>query len=132
MINGSLKSGLMSRKEGRMAIVEQETPVVKPLIQPDSVLIDALRLIRQGWCQGTEYWANKGVEHYCVMGAIMFAADVYTEEERFDAEEKLRKSLGFAPRIFGQLSPIARWNDDPKRTKDEVMDALERAAYFER
>lgn len=70
---------------------------------------------------------------YCLLGAArhhLFSTESVALAEvlsRFTAaDELLSNALGFPERGY-----IVRWNDDPKRTKEEVVDfLLERAKHW--
>ena len=75
------------------------------------------RLERWGWCQGRTI---NGTER-CVFGAIRTAAS---------GNEKLMKAaLWRVADANPEITPvgIAYWNDEPGRTKDQVIEALRRA-----
>ena len=82
------------------------------------VLLHAASMIkRKGWIQG-EFKNARGV---CVIGAIQEAAwDLNaTDRTRAVVLRRLRKVTA---------DYIAEWNDDPLRTKREVLAALRKAA----
>lgn len=102
---------------------------------PKQVLQDARRLIEEkGWIQGL-YHSERG---YCVSGAIYQAggwrcvvyqtnsAEAYqtNSAEALVAADRawsaLQKEIGFAQSIAG-------WNDEPGRTKEEVLATFDRA-----
>ena len=79
-------------------------------------LLAAAQYIRHyGWCQEQTIAENGAV---CLVGAVHFCGD---EKEYPNTElEKLGIALG---------TPwIADWNDDPSRTKEEVIAVLEKVA----
>lgn len=93
---------------------------------PNQILLDAAtRLETHGWIQGAYAKDSFGkigrvqsipapqLRETCVIGALI-AVDAYGELE------VLRESLG--------VIAVADWNDDPKRTKSEVIAALRKAA----
>lgn len=84
-------------------------------------LLDAADYIeKHGWCQGEVFGPDDAV---CAIGAIMATAT----------------NLGILDRAAGLLARyldigidrVARWNDDPSRTKDQVISALREAAISE-
>lgn len=96
----------------------------------------AVRLLEKyGWIQGRLGGAKTG---FCSIGAInaatsrnYFAAD----DKRFDPVQFVyrhraacRALIEAAEIPFGQ---VADWNDDPERTKDEVLEAFRRAIEAE-
>jgi hypothetical protein len=90
------------------------------------VLIQAKAIIERGWCQGTYAIDNDGhpvdfdsqkAVAWCIRGATcLIAPDGY--HNRYGAHE-LIKSI--------TITPISQWNDEPGRTKEEVLDVLTQA-----
>ena len=79
------------------------------------VLEQAAELIRRhGWVQRKYGTTGEG---YCIIGAIIA---VPKHESGYPAIEALREELG------GQS--VMLWNDTEGRTKEEVLELLERAA----
>lgn len=85
------------------------------------LLIDAAHLIlERGWNHGAVLNCRGGM---CLMGAVIVAiTDVTSEwdEGFYLAQDVLRKTIKFRS--------LAAWNDNPRRTADEVIDALYEAA----
>jgi len=84
---------------------------------------------RDGWHQGHYYIPGEGV---CAIGAFAQATGLRhpdIEDRGFGPRRALAGHLGFDPDYAG---PIIRWNDAPERTKQEVLDALRKAAKHER
>lgn len=73
-----------------------------------------------GWRQGEQGgWGASA----CLVGALVEATGhewPLTAEARITAEDVLE--LG--PMVESELVPLAKWNDDPTRTKDEVINTL--------
>jgi predicted Fe-S protein YdhL (DUF1289 family) len=69
-------------------------------------LIAGRRLIENGWCQG----AMRSRDGVCAVGAIGFHAD---------ALRVLQLALG--------RDSIARWNDEPATTREDVLGLYDRA-----
>lgn len=88
-----------------------------------ALIVAAEILETEGWTQGTSRDAEG---HFCAIGAIdeavvrNFHADWTLQS---DAAQRFRKHLN--------ISGIARWNDDPDRTADEVVTELRAAAEYE-
>lgn len=103
-----------------MAIVEHE-PQVEPkeLDEIGAILMRAADLLRGevGWCQGQ---VADAAGNRCVLGALVVAS-IETDKPHLwkMSAAALRRSLGRAPSV---------WNDQSGRTKEEVIEALERAA----
>jgi hypothetical protein len=114
----------------RPEVIEPPAPVEEPnpLDETGEVLLRAAEIVRRGWTQ-CRRWQAKGVVSprvsYCIAGALGVATvgdpDVSVEATPMRRPmERLWDHLG--------RNPIG-WNDTPGRTKDEVAEALERAAY---
>ena len=82
-------------------------------------------LEQKGWCQGVFAKDREGesvlphspcAEQFCMLGAL---GAVYRDEEYLSATDCLRRTLG--------ETSLTAWNDDPTRTKAEVIAALKRA-----
>lgn len=86
------------------------------------VLLDAADLIEEkGWIQGANWRPGLG---YCVFGAIN---KVTQNDLAFsDAVGRVLTEIGRLNQPW--TGGIARWNDEPGRTKDEVLAALRKAA----
>lgn len=92
----------------------------------DETLDKAADLIeRDGWCQGV---LRTATGEHCALGAIVetiagggitdraLAQSVWTNPDVIDARNALYETIG--------NKTIANWNDEPKRTKTEVVAAL--------
>lgn len=93
------------------------------------VLQGARAKIVQGWCQDTaaKDAHGKGVMvadpeacSWCVLGAI-WSCTAYGSDVELAAEDTFRRVLP------GSYASIRLWNDRPKRTKEEVLRAFDRA-----
>jgi hypothetical protein len=95
----------------------------KDLPAGNLVLLEAADLLRErGWCQ--HFLSDGG--RFCAEGAIRKAAEgtlAKTSLKFIQARGLLKKHLG--------AKYIAVWNDDPRRTKKQVIEALEAAAWSE-
>lgn len=105
-----------------------ESPAVQaPVSNPRDALLRAADLIEErGWCQNHSAIDAAGVEcvypeavAFCAGGAINYVADI---ETYYTACDLLDKAVG-----MGDLGYIT-WNDDPERTKAEVVARLREAA----
>jgi hypothetical protein len=86
--------------------------------------------INFGWCQGS-FWRRNGkptnlyrggvdVEAHCLKGALIGATALMSERKAmYDA---LHKVLG-----LGDEDDLANWQDDPARTKEEVLAVIKKA-----
>ena len=86
------------------------------------VLIKAKTLIEQrGWCQ-KEQISMTGA--YCIVGAIRyhkFFPELFLDSFlHHDASVRFWKANGL-------FCPVTQWNDDIHRTKQEVLDAFDKA-----
>ncbi len=110
---------------------EPKVEVVKPPLTPcQQHLLDAAEYIRTwGWYQGGLFLGHKA----CLLGAI-YASAGYADLARArtpnisHAIEKERKAV----ERYLDRGNIASWNDEPGRTKEEVIAALEGAAHVYR
>lgn len=85
-------------------------------------LLKAAALIEEeGWCRG-KYLNADGQR--CVLGAL---SDV-TADLPVDADRRLRRAINHLKRGLNITVALVEWNDDPRRTKDEVFAALHAAA----
>lgn len=107
------------------AVIEDPKVLVQPepLAAPDPVLLRAAEILRErGFCQGP--WRVGGP--LCTAGAVGQAA----EELGIVRPEMEARLLRLAGALGGSAFPdVHSWNDAPGRTADEVVEALERAAY---
>lgn len=102
------------------------------------VLLRARQLIEGGWCKGryhltaeeqkrkpqygfVEDWLNTDDDRYCTIGAIRQAAfDIGYQGNIAPIIERVR--------VASRANiPVSRWNDQPQRTKTEVLEAIDRA-----
>jgi hypothetical protein len=85
-----------------------------------------------GWVQGVLYGPGSRV---CAMGALRRTLGT-PDPERLPEEPlvALLDGAGIAPDECDEelTAVVAGWNDDPARTKQEVLDAFRRAARVER
>lgn len=98
---------------------------------------------RLGWCKGS---AVNNLGQVCAMGALYTATGVYDLEgepyqQEVSSEMHHRLWLGRAlggilyrhlAQQYPWLEMVTIWNDDPRRTKDEVTTALRTVAKEQR
>jgi hypothetical protein len=99
---------------------EGEVKVQEPWRQ---ILIGAADALEQhGWIQGA-LQTNRG---RCVLGAIGANWGLTTDADKCDAAAKFLAHIN----LLSQDDPwgLAAWNDEPGRTKGEVVTALREAA----
>ena len=101
-----------------------------------ATLRDASHLVRKGWVQGVFARNERGSEvpplnpdacQFCMGGAIWRAASTV-------GDLAIRQQLEVAARaqVLRAITPgssISGWNDDKRRTKPEVVEALRNAIY---
>jgi hypothetical protein len=102
--------------------------------QVADLLDDAADLLeRDGWIVGAMFVAGMG---RCALGAI--DRRDYTTGLRFKARDALRRVIGadmeqdYCLSQVVRARQVAKWNDTPGRTKQQVLDALRLAAKRER
>lgn len=102
------------------------------------VLLRAYELIESGWCKGryhltpeeqnrkSQYgfvvdYNNTNVDRYCLVGAIRQAVyDVGYQGNIALIIERIRVASGLKEQV-------STWNDQPQRTKSEVLSVIDRA-----
>lgn len=80
--------------------------------------------IAQGWCQGMARLYNEDCKPiaYCCLSALY---DADSSDRGYD------QTRGILPRAIGS-NAIIGWNDSPSRTKEEVLEAFDRAIEIAR
>lgn len=96
-----------------MTVIEHEA--IETPVEPDPVLLRALEVVRAGWCQRS-FTGPGGTR--CLVGALISATTAPT------SIHEVVQWIGFA-----DVDKAIVWNDTPGRTKEEVMELLERKAY---
>jgi hypothetical protein len=87
------------------------------------------RIETDGWCQGSlgvHPKSTRGLS-VCLLGAI----GIYQVRGSYfaptpDVEEAKRLLAEMIPRCGDEQHSLFMWNDDPQRTRDEVIDLLKR------
>lgn len=99
---------------------------------PKQNLVSARQLIiDSGWCQRAfkKYQLNSDMKHvplYCAYGALETA--IINNEGGLNDQDYKATICYFKQAIaVDQNKPISVWNDDPNRTKQQVIDAFDRA-----
>jgi hypothetical protein len=90
-------------------------------------LDEARALIEKGWTQGD--YADEQRTCFCIYGAIQQTLYGDPEESVVGRTEEVMVDL--LKRATGSCALVA-WNDAPKRTQAEVIDAFKRAAELAR
>lgn len=80
-------------------------------------ILDALRklkgILEVGWCQGTDWKMTDEGECYCLHAAMVTLGSVWLD---------LLEPLGFQ-----SVDDLILWNDDPLRTKKEILTRIDSA-----
>jgi hypothetical protein len=104
-----------------------------------TALIEARRLINNGWIQKMFArnaqghmcgWNSEEAKSYCSIGAIYKASNwskTYNTGLCFDVFNALSDHIGIERYGQGPAECIVFFNDAPKRTKAEVLDAFDKA-----
>jgi len=101
---------------------------------PEHILVRARELVAYGWCQGADAhdqdgepvppWSEKA-RQWSLLGALVAAVDLPSEPGSLTLGP-LRRALGALADIIEEPL-LAAWNDDPRRTQEEVVRTLEAA-----
>jgi hypothetical protein len=92
--------------------------VTVPLNDVQKALVEARALIERGWCQNT---AHDDMGNHCMLGAVGFVTDHISGSYMFNVVRQVCDAVG------GDAAAVVAWNDDPSRTKAEVLNAFDRA-----
>ena len=115
------------------------------------ILLKSASLLEEGWCQGHLFGDTNGNAMYiyfslfcnanfedvvarCAIGAIHQATEQLIpftdvpEQHPRRYRNKLVTDLETHLRLLMNRHSLASWNDDPKRTKEEVIDLFRKAA----
>src|SRR6267154_2742027 len=91
------------------------------------VLCDTRALLEQGWCQGAaRRLCSDGSMAYCVGRALHVALGGYDSKSKLDYV-RISNIVARAALPFGTIHDIPGWNDDPGRTKKEVLAVMDKA-----
>ena len=92
----------------------------KELNYSTQALIKARDLLEGGWCQRHGCKTDQdGNMSYCIEGSIVFSTDYNDDEILKIVEGVIRDNT--------TSRYIRIWNDDPERTKEEVLDMMDKA-----
>jgi hypothetical protein len=105
------------------------------------MLTGARRFVDAGWCQGAHARDDAGLEvpswseearAWSLLGALLASWHRQDSQENGNVAAHLidAHALGHATEVLGNVIgnvSLERWNDDPGRSRAEVIDALERA-----
>lgn len=83
--------------------------------------VKAKQFIENGWCQGHSRLKSEGKVSICAETALASCINHTPSylKDLFQLNEHFRKA--------NNIGIIFEWNDDPSRTKDEVLAAFDRA-----
>jgi hypothetical protein len=103
---------------------------------PERILARARQLVAYGWCQGAEArdgdggstnaWSPLAVR-WSLLGALVAAVDLPPDPPAAYLGP-LRRALAALAEVMDEAS-LARWNDAPERTRDDVLAIVEAAQY---
>ena len=108
-----------------------EVQAPEKLVEPDPVLLRAAEIVRERWCQhgwhpdGAD---TRGINTRCAGNAIVEAEGRFQDGAPTWTDGQRRFSLAMGWGDWG-ATRMFLWNDTPGRTREEVAEALERAAY---
>jgi hypothetical protein len=103
---------------------------------PARILMRARELLAYGWCQGAEARDADGVStnawsplavQWSLLGALVAAIDLPPDPPSTYLGP-LRRALASLAEVIDEAS-LARWNDEPERTQDDVVAIVEAAQY---
>lgn len=103
---------------------------VRGITGGDALREAALVLKTRGWIQGRD----RNEDGYCLVGALIQARVVHLDlfpearQEVLDAHSEAYNRLYLELADADYNDSITGWNDAPERTKDEVVELLERVA----
>ncbi len=106
-----------------------------------AMVSDARRLVKRGWCQGAHARDKAGFEvpswseearSWSLLGALLSSWHRQDSQAAADVVAHLADAhaLGEATEVLGQVvgtAALDRWNDATKRTRAEVVAAMDRA-----
>ena len=106
-----------------------------------AMVSEARRLVKRGWCQGAHARDRAGAEvpswseearAWSLLGALLTSWHRQDAQDDADVVAHLADAhaLGEATEVLGQVvgtAALDRWNDSPKRTKKDVLAAMDGA-----
>lgn len=79
-----------------------------------------------GWCQfEIRHRDSEEITAYCAIGALYAATNLEFNKDFRSAQRVLENLL--PPNGIFRISSVVMFNDDPDRTKDEILDLFDRA-----
>lgn len=106
-----------------------------------AMVSEARRLVKSGWCQGAHARDRTGLEvpswseearSWSLLGALLTSWHVQDSQHDADVVAHLADAhaLGEATQVLGEVvgtASLERWNDAAKRTKKDVVTAMDGA-----
>jgi hypothetical protein len=106
-----------------------------------AMMREARRLVKSGWCQGAHARDRAGLEvpswseearSWSLLGALLSSWHRQDSQDDADVVSQLAEAhaLGEATEVLGELvgtAALDRWNDSAKRTKKDVVAAMDGA-----
>ena len=101
-----------------------DDPIVRRLEEGKQVILN------QGWCQ---YIRVDGLNRVCLLGAYTGNCDIETVSHTTQAAIEALQNL--IPSRYGYTHPwsrVAMWNNEDGRTKEQVLELIDRAIATQR
>jgi hypothetical protein len=106
-----------------------------------AMVSEARRLVNKGWCQGAHARDDTGTEvpswseearSWSLLGALLASWHLQDSQDDADVVAHLADAhaLGEATEVLGEVvgtAALDRWNDADKRTRKDVVAAMDRA-----
>jgi hypothetical protein len=101
--------------------VEDKSSGETPVDDIGRLILQAAELIeRKGWCQ---FKTSNALGEHCLVGAVCAL------NYQYDAAFARIGRFALANGIWTEETGFGKWNDDPSRTKQDVVNLLRAAAY---
>jgi len=102
-----------------------------------ATLIEARKLISQGWTQGCYHDVDDGLNCYCLAGAVgtvdAASAKLVKGRVNFVFYSRSKSIVALSACLGGRgggqdaVDLVTEWNDTPGRTQEEVLALIDRA-----
>jgi hypothetical protein len=99
------------------------------------ILARAQQLVAQGWCQSVDARDGRGARSapwsrdarsWSVLGALVASAGVGPDVSAHLSDAALGQAVALLARA-ANVQSLQAWNDDPARTREDVLEAFDRA-----
>ena len=90
------------------------------------VFARAAEIVERGWCQHRAVIRTGPLSQYCLVGALSIATLEVSPKRPLNLSDILGSILAMQSPSFGES--LIEWNDNPRRTQQEVVDLLRDAA----